>query len=146
MYFGFVKQKSVQGDQTTNPFHFDNMNLKKFVLTVNDRKFTEDDMDFEKKLAQKAYFDSVYKSLGATDGNFGISYEDWVDVTTIFCVDTTISENSASTQLISVPQNEGSVQYNLYVEFNAKTSDTVVCFVLAEYSSVFKIDKNGMVV
>lgn len=146
MYFAFVKQKAVQGDQTTNPFYFENMNLKKFVLTVNDRVFSEDDMNFKNKLAQKAYFNTVYKSVGGTDGSFGISYDDWCKVSTIFCVDTTVSENSASNQMISVPQTEGSNFYSLYVEFEPKTSDTVVCFVIAEYNSVFKVDKTGMVV
>ena len=37
MYFAFVKQKAVQGDQTTNPFYFENMNLKKFVLEKSEQ-------------------------------------------------------------------------------------------------------------
>lgn len=122
------------------------MGLKKFVLTLNDREFTQDNMDFgkNKEKVQKAYFDLVYKTLGDTDGSFELNYADWIKTSTIFGVDTTVSENSASSSVINVPDDFKNVQFNLHVEFEKAITETIVCFVLAECASSCKIDKNGV--
>ncbi|XP_055997822.1 uncharacterized protein F54H12.2-like [Ostrea edulis] len=137
---GFVDNAAFNGDNTRNPFHFQNEKVKKLEISINvemmetrplEPNFTDDQY-------LRSYL-SLYKGLGKLGQDWApdITLEEYKNGYTLWCVDFT-KDQEAQTDKFHLIQT-GNLRVE--VQFAANVARTLNCVVYAVFDNLLEINK-----
>ena len=144
-YVFIVTQKQAVGSMRNNPFVYGNIDLELIQLDLGGRIFGSGELTLTdgKILANRAYFDLVYRALGKTDGDFLYDIRAWSRMFTVFCFDVTMSRFSADCPMLTTPKENPT--YSVFVKFRSALKETCQLVVLSESERVMSIAPSGAV-
>ncbi|XP_056022006.1 uncharacterized protein F54H12.2-like [Ostrea edulis] len=137
---GFVENAAFNGDDTKNPFHFKNQQVKKLEVSINGEMIETRPLEpnFNDDQYLRSYL-TLYKGLGklAQDWAPDISLEEYKKGYTLWCVDFT-KDQEAQTDKFHLIQT-GNLRVE--VQFTANVAETLNCVVYAVFDNLLEVNK-----
>lgn len=145
---GLVKSRAVNGTFDTNPFKFEDFNLKYFQITINNQNYPDYPYTPQfKSTSPKQYvreYLALFQALDIDNANSGnmISYKHYIDGSVLFPLDLT-REHLSSAPHTSVPKT-GSLRLTL--KFDGALAENVTAILFAEFESSILISQEREVI
>ena len=137
---GFVDNAAFNGDDTRNPFHFQNQKVKKLEISINGEMMETRPLEpnFTNDQYLRSYL-SLYKGLGKLGQDWApdITLEEYKNGYTLWCVDFT-KDQEAQTDKFHLIQT-GNLRVE--VQFAANVARTLNCVVYAVFDNLLEINK-----
>ncbi|XP_056003251.1 uncharacterized protein LOC130049508 [Ostrea edulis] len=137
---GFVDNAAFNGDNTRNPFHFQNERVKKLEISINGEMMETRPLEpnFTDDQYLRSYL-SLYKGLGKLGQDWApdITLEEYKNGYTLWCVDFT-KDQEAQTDKFHLIQT-GNLRVE--VQFAANVARTLNCVVYAVFDNLLEINK-----
>ncbi|XP_061195225.1 uncharacterized protein F54H12.2-like [Saccostrea echinata] len=136
---GFVDNAAFNGDKTKNPFHFQNVGIKKLDFSINGETMSTRcfEPNFNEDLYLRSYL-SLYQALGKLGEDWApdITIEEYKNGYTFWGWDFTKDQEAQSDKFHII--ETGNLRE---VQFTNNTVNTLNCVVYAEFDNLLEINK-----
>ncbi|XP_061190598.1 uncharacterized protein F54H12.2-like [Saccostrea echinata] len=137
---GFVDNVAFNGDKSKNPFHFQNVGIKKLDVSINGEIMSTRcfEPNFNEDLYLRSYL-SLYQALGklGEDWTPDITLEEYKNGYTLWGWDFTKDQEAQSDKFHIIETGNLRVE----VQFTNNTVNTLNCVVYAEFDNLLEINK-----
>lgn len=138
---GLVDNKAYNGDYHKNPFNFKHFDLNKMVLYCGGERIPWNELKLDYK--NNDFLHGYYTLFAGGDGidadsGNGISREEYLDGSVLYCLDLTPDQSAASAGHVC-PERRGNLRIDL--GFGNRLPDTVNLVALCEFDTILAIDK-----
>ncbi|XP_062616114.1 uncharacterized protein F54H12.2-like [Saccostrea cucullata] len=140
LILGFMENAAFNGDQTKNPFHFQNFGIKKLDVSINGETISTRcfEPNFNDNLYLRSYL-SLYQALGKLGEDWApdITLEEYKSGYTLWGWDFTEDQEAQSDEFHIIETGNLRVE----VQFTNNTATTINCVVYAEFDNLLEINK-----
>ncbi|XP_062596769.1 uncharacterized protein F54H12.2-like [Saccostrea cucullata] len=140
LILGFVENAAFNGDKTKNPFHFQNVGIKKLDVSINGETMSTRCFEphFNEDLYLRSYL-SLYQALEKLGEDWApdITLEEYKSGYTLWGWDFTKDQEVQSDKFHIIETGNLRVE----VQFTNNTVNTINCVVYAEFDNLLEINK-----